>query len=276
MIITLDGPAGAGKSSTARALARRLGWFYMDTGAMYRALTLVALERELPLEDPAGIAALAASLAIAFRDGRVHVDGRDVSGEIRTERITAATRPVADAPPVRAAMKRIQRRMAEGIDVVTEGRDQGSEVFPHAEVKVFLTASPEERARRRHLEQVEKGLTSALEAVLAAQEARDSADRTRPGDVRYNLKPLDRPGMSRGAGQRQHAGAKAATAMADGIADAYGQRAQSANNAALAGLTAEQGQEQFAQALGALQQQNAYANAMAQLQQAGALRGLLG
>jgi hypothetical protein len=95
------------------------------------------------------------------------------------------------------------------------------------------------------------------------------------GDVRYNLKPLDRPGMSRGAGQRQHAGAKAATAMADGIADAYGQQAQQANTAALAGLTAEQGQEQFAQALGALQQQNAYANAMAQLQRAGALSGLM-
>ena len=180
MIVTLDGPAGAGKSSTARALAARLGWCYMDTGAMYRAIALVALERGIPLDDAARVAGLAEEIRIEFRAGLVLVDGRDVSETIRTERITAATRPVADAPPVRAAMKRIQRRMAEGIDVVTEGRDQGSEVFPHAEVKVFLTASPEERARRRHLEQVEKGLRSALEAVLAAQEARDSADRTRP------------------------------------------------------------------------------------------------
>jgi cytidylate kinase len=180
MIVTLDGPAGAGKSSTARALAARLGWCYMDTGAMYRAIALVALDRGIPLDDAARIAALAEEICIEFRDGFVLVDGRDVSETIRTERITAATRPVADAPPVRAAMKQIQRRMAAGIDVVTEGRDQGSEVFPHAEVKVFLTASAGERARRRHLEQVEKGRTSSLEAVLAAQEARDAADRERP------------------------------------------------------------------------------------------------
>jgi cytidylate kinase len=188
MIITLDGPAGAGKSSTARALARRLGWFYMDTGAMYRALTLVALERELPLEDPAGIAALAASLAIAFRDGRVHVDGRDVSGEIRTERITAATRPVADAPPVRDVMKKMQRLLAEGLDVVTEGRDQGSVVFPHAELKVFLTASPEERARRRHCEEQSRGVATSLDAVLAAQNCRDEGDRVRTVGA---MKPAD-------------------------------------------------------------------------------------
>ncbi len=150
MIITLDGPAGAGKSSAARALAARLGWCYMDTGARYRAVTLVALEQGIPLEDAGRLAGVAEAIAIEFRAGRVLVDGRDVSREIRTERITAATRPVADAPPVRAAMKRIQRRMAAGLDIVTEGRDQGSEVFPDADVKVFLTASAEERARRRH------------------------------------------------------------------------------------------------------------------------------
>lgn len=104
----------------------------------------------------------------------------------------------------------------------------------------------------------------------------DIAKAQATGDVRYNLKPLDRPGMSRGGGQRQAAGAKAAQSMADGIAAAYGQQALSANDYALAGLAAEQGQEQFAQSLGALQQQNAYANAMAQLQRAGALRGLMG
>lgn len=180
MIVTLDGPAGAGKSSTARSLAARLGWCYMDTGAMYRAIALVALDRGIPLDDAPRIATLAEEIRIEFREGLVIVDGRDVSEEIRTPRITAATRPVADAPPVRGAMKRIQRRMAEGIDVVTEGRDQGSEVFPHAEVKVFLTASPAERARRRHLEELAKGRETALDAVLAAQEARDSADRTRP------------------------------------------------------------------------------------------------
>jgi CMP/dCMP kinase len=180
MIITLDGPAGAGKSSAARALAARLGWCYIDTGAMYRALTLTALDRGIPLEDAPRLARLAGEITIVFSDGRVVVDGRDVSAEIRTERITAATRPVADAPPVRDVMKHVQRRMAEGIDVVTEGRDQGSVVFPHAELKVFLTASPLERARRRHEEEVGRGQPATLEAVLVAQTRRDEADRNRP------------------------------------------------------------------------------------------------
>lgn len=180
MIITLDGPAGAGKSSAARALARRLGWCYMDTGAMYRAVALTALERGIPLDDADRIAELTEAIQIEFRGGQVTVDGRDVSIEIRTERITQATRPVADAPPVRHAMKRIQRRMAEGLDVVTEGRDQGSVVFPHAELKVFLTASAEERARRRYREEIGRGQASTLESVLASQSRRDEADCSRP------------------------------------------------------------------------------------------------
>jgi len=180
MIITLDGPAGAGKSSAARALAARLGWCYMDTGAMYRAVALTALERGIPLDDAARIAVLAEQIRIEFRDGRVNVDGRDVSADIRTERITASTRPVADAPPVRDAMKRIQRQMAEGIDVVTEGRDQGSVVFPQADLKVFLTATPEERARRRHQEEVSRGQSSTLAAVLESQSRRDDGDCSRP------------------------------------------------------------------------------------------------
>jgi cytidylate kinase len=116
------------------------------------------------------------------------VDGRDVSGEIRTERITAATRPVADAPPVRDVMKKMQRLLAEGLDVVTEGRDQGSVVFPHAELKVFLTASPEERARRRHCEEQSRGVATSLDAVLAAQNCRDEGDRVRTVGA---MKPAD-------------------------------------------------------------------------------------
>jgi cytidylate kinase len=180
MIVTLDGPAGAGKSTAARALAARLGWCYLDTGAMYRTVALVALERGIALEDAAVLADLAGSLAIDFHAGRVLLGDRDVSAEIRTERITQATRPVADAPPVRAAMKQLQRRLAEGRDVVTEGRDQGSEVFPWAEVKVFLTASADERARRRHLEEESRGLATSLESVRAAQARRDEGDRVRP------------------------------------------------------------------------------------------------
>ena len=188
MIVTLDGPAGAGKSSTARALAARLGWCYMDTGAMYRAVALMALDRGIPLDDPVSLAELAEGITIKFRDGRVVVDGRDVSAEIRTEQITQATRPVADAPPVREAMKRVQRRMAEGMDVVTEGRDQGSVVFPAAALKVFLTASPEERARRRHREEMERGNAIALAAILSAQTQRDEGDRTRAVGA---MKPAD-------------------------------------------------------------------------------------
>jgi cytidylate kinase len=180
MIVTLDGPAGAGKSSAARALAARLGWCYMDTGAMYRTVALIALERSVPLDDAERIAALAATLAIEFCGGRVLVDGRDVSAAIRTAEVTAATRPVADAPPVRDVMKRMQRRLAEGIDVVTEGRDQGSIVFPAAELKVFLTASPEERARRRHCEDLARGAATSLDSVLTEQNRRDEGDRTRP------------------------------------------------------------------------------------------------
>jgi cytidylate kinase len=180
MIVTLDGPAGAGKSSAARALAVRLGWCYIDTGAMYRAVALVALERGVPLDDGGRLAALAERIAIEFRDGRVLADGRDVSAEIRTERVTRATRSVADAAPVREAMKRLQRRMAEGLDVVTEGRDQGSEVFPHAELKVFLTASAEERARRRLQEELDRGRAASIEEVQESQSRRDEGDRTRP------------------------------------------------------------------------------------------------
>lgn len=188
MIVTLDGPAGAGKSSTARALAARLGWCYMDTGAMYRAVALMALDRGIPLDDSAALAELAEGITIEFREGRVVVDGRDVSTEIRTDRITQATRPVADAPPVREAMKRIQRRMAEGMDVVTEGRDQGSVVFPAAALKVFLTASPEERARRRHCEETARGKSVSLTAILTAQSQRDEGDRTRAVGA---MKPAD-------------------------------------------------------------------------------------
>ncbi len=180
MIVTLDGPAGAGKSSAARALASRLGWCHLDTGAMYRAVALLALERQLPLDDDGRLASLAESLAIEFQADRVLVAGRDVSAEIRTDRVTQATRPVADAPAVREAMKRLQRRLAQGLDIVTEGRDQGSVVFPHAELKVYLTAAAEERARRRHREEEARGAAASLEAILRAQARRDEGDRTRP------------------------------------------------------------------------------------------------
>jgi cytidylate kinase len=200
MIVTLDGPAGAGKSSAARALAARLGWCYLDTGAMYRSITLMALEQGIPLDDAPRVADLVERTVIEFRDGRVLADGRDVSTEIRTDRITQATRVVADAADVRAAMKRVQQRMAEGLDVVTEGRDQGSEVFPGAELKVFLTASAEERARRRLQEELDRGRAASLAHVQESQARRDEGDRTRPvGAMRpaADAVLLETDGMSR-------------------------------------------------------------------------------
>ncbi len=202
MIVTLDGPAGAGKSSTARELARRLGWCYMDTGAMYRAVALVATRRAIPLEDEPQLAALAESIEIRFEQGRVFVDAEDVSEAIRTADNTTATRPVANAGLVRAAMKQIQRRMAADRDVVTEGRDQGSEVFPQAELKVFLTASPEERARRRLAEERAKGQNVTLDEILASQQDRDHGDTHREvGAMRQaeGAELLDTDGMDREA-----------------------------------------------------------------------------
>jgi len=202
MIVTLDGPAGAGKSSTARELARRLGWCYMDTGAMYRAVALVATRRAIPLEDEPQLAALAESIEIRFEQGRVFVGAEDVSEAIRTADNTTATRPVANAGLVRAAMKQIQRRMAADRDVVTEGRDQGSEVFPQAELKVFLTASPEERARRRLAEERAKGQNVTLDEILASQQDRDHGDTHRElGAMRQaeGAELLDTDGMDREA-----------------------------------------------------------------------------
>ena len=189
MIVTLDGPAGAGKSTTARALAARLGWCYMDTGAMYRAVAFVAIERGISLQDFDALASLASSMTFEFHEGLVVVDGKDVSLEIRSDRVTQATRSVADAALVREAMKRLQRNIAHAlVDVVTEGRDQGSVVFPQAAIKVYLTASPHARARRRYEEQVAQGKKVLLEEILAAQSQRDEGDRTR--DIGA-MKPAD-------------------------------------------------------------------------------------
>ncbi len=180
MIVTLDGPAGAGKSTAAKALARRLGWRYLDTGAMYRAIAWAALDQRVSLEDESAVADLARALEIRFDAERVLVDGHDVSHAIRTQEVTVATRRVADAPAVRDVMVEQQRRIADGCDIVTEGRDQGTVVFPQAELKVFLTASAEERARRRFRERTACGENVSLETILTSQQARDDADAARP------------------------------------------------------------------------------------------------
>jgi len=180
IIITIDGPAGAGKSSVARKLAGRLGFDILDTGATYRAVTYAAFSRGVDLADDDAMARLAGEIDIRVEGPRVTVDGTDVSDAIRTPEVTSAIHFAADNPAVREKMAALQRRLAAGRDIVTEGRDQGTVVFPDAAVKIFLTASPEERARRRHAELVARGATISYEETLATQEDRDRRDAARP------------------------------------------------------------------------------------------------
>jgi cytidylate kinase len=180
MIVTIDGPAGAGKSSAARGLARRLGFRFLDTGAMYRVVTLAARERGLDLADSDALARLAGELRVELLGDRVLLDGRDVTDAIRRFEIATATHFAADNPAVRAQLVLWQRAAAQGSDVVTEGRDQGTVVFPNAECKIFLTADERERARRRHLDLLARGEDIPFDEVLANQQLRDRRDASRP------------------------------------------------------------------------------------------------
>jgi CMP/dCMP kinase len=180
MIITIDGPAGAGKSTVARALAQRLGFRFLDTGAMYRAVALAALRRGLDWDAPDDLARLAKKLDIRTLGEQILLDGEDVTEAVRTSEVTAVTRYAAGNPKVREFLVELQRTLAGGDNVVTEGRDQGTVAFPRAECKIFLTASPTERARRRLLDLQSQGEPVTLEQVLAAQERRDREDATRP------------------------------------------------------------------------------------------------
>ncbi len=179
MIITIDGPAGSGKSTAARALAARLGFRFLDTGAMYRAVTLAAVERKLSWNDPELLVRLARELSIEVSENLVLLDGRKVTDQIRTFEITSVTHYAADNPGVREVLVELQRRAAAGDDVVTEGRDQGTVVFPDAECKVFMTASAEQRAERRFKDLVARGENVTFEEVFAKQERRDERDRSR-------------------------------------------------------------------------------------------------
>ncbi len=174
MVIAIDGPAGAGKSSVARAVACALGFTYLDSGAMYRCVALAAIERGADLDDKAEMGRLAHSLSITFDGQRVELDGRDVSAAIRAAAVTDASSRVSIHPQVREAMVARQRQLIAAGRYVAEGRDIGTVVSPDAPLKVFLTASAEERARRRAAQTGEDAA-----AVLAAQRERDERDQTR-------------------------------------------------------------------------------------------------
>jgi cytidylate kinase len=186
MIVAIDGPAGSGKSTVASTLARRLAFRYLDTGAMYRALTWVARRDGVDVSDGAVLAALALAHPVSFAENaRVEVDGEDVTGAIREAEIDRLVPAVARHPEVREVMRARQRALAVGGDSVIEGRDIGSVVVPDAELKVFLVADADERARRRAEERpgVE---VDALAAELRARDERDAVN-TRPADDAVRL-----------------------------------------------------------------------------------------
>lgn len=174
MVIAIDGPAGAGKSTVARGVAEALDFTYLDSGAMYRCVALAALDRGLGLDDGTALGKLALGLEIELDGNGVRLDGRDVSGEIRTPEIAAAASRVSVHPQVREAMVERQRRLIDAGRYVAEGRDIGTVVSPEAPLKVFLTASEQERARRRAEESGE-----SFEDVLKAIRARDERDSER-------------------------------------------------------------------------------------------------
>lgn len=182
-VVAIDGPAGTGKSSVSRLLADEIGAQYLDTGAMYRASSLAVLRAGLAPDDEESVAALVSGLTIDLRDRDgdtvVMLDDEDVSVAIRDADVTAAVSAVAANAAVREQMVRLQREVAAGRFVVVEGRDIGTVVFPDAEFKVFLTATPEARAQRRHRQNIANGLDSDLDEVLASVNRRDHLDSTR-------------------------------------------------------------------------------------------------
>ena len=180
MIVTIDGPAGAGKSTVTRLLAEQLGFEFLDTGAMYRAVTWAALARGIELTDAAALADLAQSMEVKFDGEQVFVDGRDVTSEIRHPNVTRHVVSIADAVAVRIHLVELQRQLANTGNFVCEGRDQGTVAFPDAFCKIYLTASSRYRAQRR-VEQLESvGAFVDYDQIMREQNLRDQQDRDRP------------------------------------------------------------------------------------------------
>lgn len=184
-VLTIDGPSGSGKGTISRHVARALGWHYLDSGALYRAVGLAAAWERVDLGDPEAVAACAARAQIAFEAGdpgsepRVIVNGKDATHQLRMETAGAAASAIAAMPPVRAALLDLQRGFRRAPGLVADGRDMGTVIFPDARTKVFLTASADERARRRHKQLKDKGVCVTLDGLLGEILARDARDANR-------------------------------------------------------------------------------------------------
>jgi cytidylate kinase len=175
-VIAIDGPAASGKGTIAARVAQRLGFHLLDSGALYRLVALKALEAGIALDAEAPLAEVARRLDAAFGNGRIRLDGRDVDEAIRAEGVSAAASRVAVHPAVRAALIERQRAFRRPPGLVADGRDMGTVVFPDARLKVFVTASPEERASRRHKQLIEKGISSTIDGLLREIRERDARD----------------------------------------------------------------------------------------------------
>jgi cytidylate kinase len=179
VVIAIDGPAASGKGTIARGVARALGFHYLESGSLYRLVALQALRGGVALDDEAALTRVASDLAPIFADGRIELDGADVSAAIRAEPVSAAASRVAVFPGVRRALLDRQRAFRRPPGLVADGRDMGTVVFPDASLKVYVTASAEERARRRYKQLIEKGNPVTLQSLLRDIQERDARDGSR-------------------------------------------------------------------------------------------------